>query len=87
MRKPSTSAEPSPPYADIRQLFCYEKSGRYRTYQVRLAEGRSELWVVSRKGAGPTTSRQLVVFDKADDSDAFIQDIRKELRVGGWSEV
>jgi len=87
MRKPAASAEPSHVYTDIQQLFRYEKSGRIRTYQLHLSEERSELWVFSRDGTRPATSRLLVTFKKSDDADAFIQEIRKELRVGGWSEV
>ena len=87
MRKPAASAEPSHVYTDVQQLFRYEKSRRSRIYQLRQSEERSELWVFSRDGTGPATSRLLVTFKPSDDVDGFIQEVRKELRVGGWSEV
>ena len=87
MRNPAASAEPSHVYTDVQQLFRYEKSGRTRTYQLHLSVERTELWVFSRDGTGPAMSRLLVTFKKSDDADAFIQEVRQELRVGGWSEV
>jgi hypothetical protein len=87
MRKTTAWAEPSRAYSDIQQLFRVEKAGRQRIYQLRRADARSELWVFSSERTRPTKSRQLVTFEKDDDADAFIQEIRKELRVGGWSEV
>ena len=73
--------------AGLRELFRYRKAGRIRTYRVRpLPDERIELWVVSANGREGTRSRKLVSFDDEDLLDAFLEDLKRELRLGGWSE-
>ena len=72
---------------DLRELFRYRKAGRIRTYRVRpLPDERIELWVVSANGREGTKSRKLVSFDDEELLDAFLEDLKRELRLGGWSE-
>jgi hypothetical protein len=70
------------------EVFRHRKSGRTRVYNLKvLDDGRAELWVVSEQNGRMTGSRKLVTFDNADDAAPFLQEIERELRQGGWSEV
>jgi hypothetical protein len=64
----------------------YRKNDRSRTYSVRaLDDGRAELWVVAEERGRVARSRKLVTFEPSDDRDAFLEDVERTLRLGGWS--
>jgi hypothetical protein len=70
------------------ELFHYAKAGRTRAYHLKSLDDESaELWVVSQAAGKPRTARKLVTFDRVEDADLFLQDIKRELREGGWSEI
>jgi hypothetical protein len=69
------------------ELFRYRKAGRTRAYNLRpLGGDRAELWVVSEGGSNERKSRKLVTFDSPEDAGAFLDDVERELRAGGWQE-
>jgi hypothetical protein len=45
----------------------------------------TELWVVAIQGGNSVKSRKLVTFDSNNDMVPFLDDIERELRLGGWS--
>ena len=72
----------------LRELFRYRKAGRIRAYGVRpqLDEG-VELWVVSANEREVSKSRKLVSLADNALLEAFLEDLERELRRGGWSEA
>lgn len=79
-------AKTSETYTNIRELLRYVKSGRSRVYQLRSRDDRSELWVVTSQGEKGITQRKLATLDESDDLEGFVEEMRKELRLGGWAE-
>lgn len=74
--------------AACRELFRYAKAGRTRTYHLKHLDGeRAELWVASPGPGNSRKVRRLVTFDRIDDADVFLDDVERELRRGGWSQV
>jgi hypothetical protein len=72
----------------FKELFRYRKVGRTRAYNLRpLDEDRAELWVVSEGESKERKSRRLVTFDSPEDARAFLDDVERELRAGGWWEA
>lgn len=70
----------------FREMFRYGKAGRTRVYNLKvLSEDTTELWVVSIRDGNPVKSRKLVTFDSNEDVGPFLDDIERELRLGGWS--
>ena len=80
-------AKTSETYIDVRELLRYVKSGRSRVYQLRSLADHSELWVVTSQGKKGSTERKLATLDESDDLEGFVEEMRKELRLGGWSEA
>jgi hypothetical protein len=69
-------------------IFRYGKDGRTRSYSLKpLSNTASELWVESADSRGGRKRRRLVTFDDDLQVEAFLEEIRKELEVGGWSEL
>jgi hypothetical protein len=59
-----------------------------RAYSLKALDGeRAELWVVSQGAGSSRKSRKLLTFDYVENADLFLQDIERELREGGWSEI
>jgi hypothetical protein len=59
-----------------------------RIYNLKALDGeRAELWVVSQGAGSARKSRKLVTFDRVDHANLFLEDIERELRAGGWSEI
>jgi hypothetical protein len=71
----------------FKELFRYRKAGRTRAYNLKpLGEDRAELWVVSEGESNERKLRKLVTFDRPEDATAFLDDVQRELRAGGWWE-
>ena len=71
----------------FRELFCYRKGQRTRTYGLKSLDGQtSELWVVAcGPAANASKSRRLATLVDDDDTSAFLEDIQLELRRGRWA--
>jgi hypothetical protein len=83
MSRPRASAP-----TGLRELFRYRKASRTRIYNLgALSEHAAELWVASEAAGKVSRARRLVTFDTLDDAAAFLDDIERELRQGGWSKV
>jgi hypothetical protein len=71
-----------------RVIFRYGKDGRTRSYGLRtLSDTASELWVESAGSRRGRTLRRLVTFDDDLQVQPFLEEVRRELEVGGWSEL
>jgi uncharacterized protein (DUF58 family) len=72
----------------MRVIFRYGKDGRTRSYGLTpLSDTASELWVESAGSRGVRKRRRLVTFDDDLHVEPFLEEIRKELEAGGWSEL
>jgi hypothetical protein len=71
----------------VRELFRYRKGRRTRAYGLKmLSSERSELWVHTEDERGQRRGRRLVTFESTEDEQAFLEDVRYQLRAGGWVE-
>jgi hypothetical protein len=72
----------------MRVIFRYGKDGRTRSYGLKpLSDNAFELWVESADSRGGRKLRRLVTFDDDVHVEPFLEEIRKELEVGGWAEL
>ena len=63
------------------------KDGRRRVYSLSDAgEGAVELWVEADQRKGASKARKLVTIEPADVGP-FLDDVERELRVGGWMKA
>lgn len=70
----------------MRELFRYSKAQRTRSYGVRhVAEDSAELWVVAFERGRPPRSRRLATLTGEDETTMFLETVKQELRLGGWS--
>jgi hypothetical protein len=73
---------------DEGEVFRYRKADRIRTYGLRPVAGAgAELWVVSSAAGRAARSRKLLAFTSDRHVDAVLEDVRRELRAGGWLEA
>jgi putative intracellular protease/amidase len=72
---------------DFLELFRYKKAGRVRVYNLRVDERTADLWVVVEDRGKVVKSRRLVTFENPDDTPPFLEDVERELRMGGWTQV
>jgi hypothetical protein len=68
-------------------MFRYEKSSRTRAYNITdVSDDTAELWVISETRGKLARSRKLAQFEHPHDVNPFLQEIERELRLGGWSK-
>ena len=70
----------------MRELFRYAKAHRTRAYGLRhIGEEIAELWVVASERGRPDRSRKLVTLSGDEETTLFLETVKQELRLGGWS--
>jgi hypothetical protein len=72
----------------IHEVFRYAKAHRTRSYGLRhVGEDSAELWVTAAEPGRPARSRKLVTLADGDETRLFLDGVKQELRLGGWSPV
>ena len=72
----------------MQQMFRYAKAHRTRSYGLRhVGEDSAELWVTAAERGRPARSRKLVTLADGDETTRFLDAVKQELRLGGWSPV
>ena len=70
----------------MRELFRYAKAHRTRSYGLKhLDEDSAELWVAVSERGRAGTSRKLATLTGDDETALFLESVKQELRLGGWS--
>jgi hypothetical protein len=70
----------------MHELFRYAKAHRTRTYGLKhVGEDSAELWVIASKRGEPARSRRLVTLTGDEETTLFLETVKQELRLGGWS--
>jgi hypothetical protein len=72
---------------DVRERFRYKKHGRMRTYSLRVSDDGAELWVSAGKPGAMLNWRRMARFDEPGEAVAYLDDVEKTLRLGGWTDV
>jgi hypothetical protein len=71
----------------FREVFRYEKRGKIRIYNLRVARGGTELWVVSSKAGGVSDSKKKMIITHPEEVPIVLGDVERTLRTGGWREI
>jgi hypothetical protein len=70
----------------MQEVFRYAKAHRTRSYGLKpIDEHRVELWVMASDRGRLTASRRLVTLSGDAETTRFLDAVRQELRLGGWS--
>jgi hypothetical protein len=72
---------------DFRELAIFRRGEVVRTYALRPVEGGAELWRITQAPGTEPQALTETTFRSAEEALAFLEELQRTLRAGGWTAV